>query len=138
MDFLSFLDTYSDWGLFFLRVVIAVIFIVHGKMKWSLWKMQPSEQLPAGMLYILRFLSIAEPLGAIAVLFGFFTQFAALGLMVVMAGALVTKIKSGAPFMGQTTTGWELDLILAAALFVLIFSGGGIISLDWFWRPISV
>jgi uncharacterized membrane protein YphA (DoxX/SURF4 family) len=40
------LYSYSDFGLLLLRVVVGVIFIVHGMAKWSMWGMTPSEQMP--------------------------------------------------------------------------------------------
>ncbi len=78
----------GDVALLLLRAGLGAIFIVHGREKRKFWKMQPSAQLPAGLLRTLRFLSIAEPAGGLAVLVGFLTQPAALGLALVMLGAL--------------------------------------------------
>jgi uncharacterized membrane protein YphA (DoxX/SURF4 family) len=120
------LYSYRDLGLLALRAAVGVIFIVHGISKWSMWGMTPSEQMPAGMLALMKVLSIVEPLGGAALVLGVFTQLAALGLAVVMVGAIVVKMfvmKVG--FTSFQATGWEFDLILLAANINLMLSGGG-------------
>ncbi|MBI2444371.1 MAG: DoxX family protein [Candidatus Magasanikbacteria bacterium] len=100
-------------------------------MKWKMWKMTPSEQMPSGMLSLMKFLSVVEPLGGIAVLLGFLTQLAAAGLGLVMLGAL--RFKLGVwkmPFMAQDKTGWEFDLLILAAAIALFLMGGGAFGLD--------
>lgn len=92
--------------------------------------MQPSEQLPASMLQIGRILSITEPLGAIAMTFGFLTQIAAVGFSIIMVGAIASKRKTKTPFWAQDKTGWELDFIILAANIALFFLGAGQISID--------
>src|SRR2546428_2924271 len=81
----------SDWALLALRIGIGVIFLVHGIQKWAMWKMQPSAQVPAGMLSPLRFLSLVEPLGGLGVLVGFLTQPAAPRFALIMLGAIRLK-----------------------------------------------
>lgn len=118
------LHAYTDWGLLALRLGIGIIFLVHGYQKMKLWKAQPSVQMPAGMLNLMRFLSIAETLGAIAVLSGFLTQLAALGLGIIMIGAAHMKMsKWGKKFTGDG--GWELDFIIFAACVALMILGPG-------------
>ncbi len=131
MNILIFLHPYADWGLLALRIGVGAIFWVHGMQKMSMWKMQPSEQMPKQMLGIMKLLSICESLGAIALIFGFLTQWAALGLAVIMLGAMNLKItKWHTPFTARDKTGWELDLILLAANVSLLLVGAGSISLD--------
>ena len=134
MQFLLNLNQYSDWGLLILRVAIGAIFFVHGFQKFAMWKMQPSEQMSKEMINLMRFLSIVEPLGALAVLTGFLTQFAAIGLGIIMVGAIKMKsILWHKKFTGDG--GWEFDLIILAAMVVLLFSGAGSFALDriLFW-----
>lgn len=134
MEFLSNLTALNDWGLLALRVALAAIFIYHGSQKWAMWKMSPSEQMPAGMLNMMKFLSIVEPLGGVAVAVGFLTQLAALGLGIIMLGAINTKVRvMKVPFAAQDKTGWEMDLILLAACIALFFAGAGGMSFDSFW-----
>ncbi len=121
----------SEWGLLLLRIALAAIFFAHGKMKWGMWKMPASEELPSGMLTILRFLSIVEPLGAAAVLFGIFTKAAAWGFVLVMIGAIYLKMKKmHVPFSGPNMVGWEFEFIILAAAALLALSGPGVISFD--------
>ncbi len=132
-----FLETYlaqinlGDWGLLALRVAIGIIFIVHGTAKRSMWKMQPSEQMPAILLWLMRVLSVVEPLAGLAIWAGLMTRLAAMALTVVMLGALRYKILIWkTPFTANDKSGWEFDLILLAAAMVLVTMGAGALSLD--------
>lgn len=131
MTFFSKLTRFSDWGLLVLRLGIAVVFFAHGMLKWGLWGMEPSEQLPAGMLTILMILSLAEPLGAIAMVVGYLTPVAAIGMGVLMLGVINMKINDmGVGFIAGQTTGWEMDFILLCAAVCILFTGPGKISLE--------
>lgn len=126
----DFFANYSDWGLLAMRLSIGAIFIVHGQAKLGTWQIQPNGQMKASMASIMKLLSIAEPLGGIALVAGFLTQLAALGLILIMLGALYFKIKVWkAPFKGDNATGWEFDLILLAGNLVLLTSGPGVYTL---------
>ena len=129
MEFFALLHQLSDWGILALRLGVGVTFLVHGVQKWAMWKVQPSAQLPASLLSIIRVLSIAEPLGGVAVLTGFLTQPAALGFAIVMLGAINLKARQ----MHKTFTGdggWELDYVLLSAAIALMLLGAGRLSLD--------
>src|SRR5690242_6028983 len=94
-----------------------------------MWKMQPSAQLSAGILMLLRVLSIAEPLGAIATLVGLLTQAAAAGFIVVMLGAIRLKVlQLHKGFSGDG--GWELEFILLVGAVALLVLGSGKFALD--------
>ena len=121
----------SDVALLLLRIGLGSVFIVHGTHKQRLWKVQPSPQMPAGMLRTLRFLSIAEPAGALGVLLGFLTRFAAIGLALVMLGAirlLITKVHL--KFTGENVAGWEFEYMLLLVAIALALLGGGKYALD--------
>jgi len=129
MGFFTGLHHLSDWALFALRLGVGASFLAHGLQKSAMWKMQPSAQMPAGMLSILRLLSIVEPLGAVAVLVGFLTQPAAAGFAIIMLGAIRLKaVQMHRGFTGDG--GWELDFMLLAAAVALFISGAGRLSLD--------
>ena len=131
IDFLASLHQYSDLGLFVLRLALGAIFWIHGASKLKMWKMVPSEQMPAKMINTMRILSICESLGAVAVFTGFLVQPAALGLAIIMIGAIKFKLKAWKiPFTTQTNTGWEFDLLILAASITLIVFGAGTWSLD--------
>jgi len=129
MGFFAHLHHLSDWGLVALRLGLGVTFLVHGIQKQAMWKMQPSAQMPANLLSILRALSIAEPLGGVAVITGFLTQLAAAGFIIVMLGAINLKARQmHRRFTGDG--GWELDYVLLSAAIALAILGAGRISLD--------
>ena len=131
MGFVNSLHSLSDIGLVVLRFVLAAIFWVHGRQKSAMWHMQPSDKMPKGMLGILRFLSVAEPLGAVALVVGFATPLAALCYSVIMVGAIKMKVmRWKIPFMAQNATGWEFDLLILVAMIALIFVGAGAYSVD--------
>lgn len=129
MSVLSSLHQLGDWGLLALRIGVGVTFLVHGRQKRAMWKMQPSAQLPAGTLTLLRVLSIAEPLGGLATLVGLLTQAAAAGFILVMLGAIrlkITQLHKG--FSGDG--GWEFEFMLLVGAIALLFLGAGRFALD--------
>jgi putative oxidoreductase len=129
MQVFAQLHTLTDWGLLVLRVGVGVTFLVHGIQKRAMWKMQPSAQMPGGLLSILRLLSIAEPLGGVAAITGLLTQLAAAGFVIVMLGAINLKTRQlHKSFTGDG--GWEFDYVLLSAAVALLILGAGRISLD--------
>ncbi len=131
MTLFASLHRFSDVALLLLRLALGTVFLVHGLPKRHLWKAQPSPQMPAGMLRNLRILSIAEPAGALGLIFGFLTQLAALGLCVSMLGALqflITKVHR--KFKEAHAPGWEFELMLLVIAISLAILGGGKYALD--------
>jgi putative oxidoreductase len=125
------LQSYSDAGLFVLRLAVAAVFWVHGTSKKGMWKAQPSPQMPAKMISLMRLLSVAEPLGALAMLSGFLTQLAAVGLGIIMIGAInLKKNVWKVPFNAQDKTGWEFDMLILASCVAILLAGPGAWSLD--------
>lgn len=125
---LSSLLNYSDWGIFFLRLVVAVIFIYHG---WPKLKIRDKFWvLPAGGAVVV---GLIEVLSGAGLILGVATQAAALVLCFIMFGAITAKKFSWhVAFSSHSATGWELDLILLAANLVVLVTGGGIIGLSYF------
>ena len=131
MGFLGSLHHFSDVALLILRLAVGGIFLAHGLPKRGLWSAQPSAQLPASMLRKLRILSIAEPAGALGLIFGFLTQLAALGLVIVMLGAIQFLVtKAHRKFTEANTTGWEFEFMLLVVALALALVGGGKYALD--------
>ena len=129
MNLFLLLHQYSDVGLMALRIAAGVIFIVHGHMKWRMWK--PNPPMQGGMLYLMQFLALAEPLLGAALIVGFLTQIAALGGILIMIGAIYLKMFSWhVPFRADNNTGWEFDLMILGGCLALLFSGAGAWSLD--------
>jgi len=72
------------------------------------------------------FLGTSEVLGSLGVALGILFQIAAIGLMLVMLGAIQKKIfvrKTG--FWGQHNNGWHSELTLLVMNFVILVTGGG-------------
>lgn len=120
---------YSEWGLLALRVVLAVIFIVHGWPKITGARQMAEAMTGApssGMTALLTVQGLVEVGAGILVGLGLITQIAVIPLAVVMLGAIylkVTRFKSG--FFSQSTTGWEFDLLILAGLILLFLAGRG-------------
>ena len=127
MQLFDTLTLYSDWGLLALRIAVGVVFFVHGRAKWAMWK----PGAPANMRGMMKLLAVTEPLAALALITGVFIQPAALWLSLVMIGAIYFKIKKWkVPFTTQSSTGWEFDLVLLAANLALLTSGPGALVLS--------
>lgn len=129
MEFFASLGQHTDVGLLALRIALGATFIVHGLKKVGMWKMSSSEQMSKGMLTLMRILSIAETTGGIALIIGLFTQLAAIGLAVIMIGALYFKISIWSKKFSEDG-GWEIDTLILGATLLLFFAGAGAIGLD--------
>ncbi len=73
-----------------------------------------------------RTLGIGEMAGGAGVAFGVLTQLAALGLILVMLGAIQKKVfvwHTG--FWGEGTYGWHYDLLFVAMNLVILTTNGG-------------
>jgi putative oxidoreductase len=122
---------FSDWSLLALRVMVALVFGASG---FGHLKSPRARAESIGMsVPFTVFLGAAELAGAIALAAGFMTQWAALGLIAVMLGAIYKKIfqwKTG--FWGEKSMGWHYDLLFVAMLLVIFTTGGGALSLQSF------
>jgi putative oxidoreductase len=119
-----------DWSLLALRLGIAAPFLVHGIEKKSYWAKRAGGQgNTRNMIRLFRFLSLVEPLGGLAVLIGFLTPIAAIGLAIIMLGAIRTKIVLWDKKFGDDA-GWEIDWLILLPLIALILLGAGRYSVD--------
>ena len=130
MTFLYFLYAFTPWTLLLLRIALGVVFIKHG-----MPKLKMAEQIAASMGMSsakVKLIGLVEFLGGLSVLLGLFTQIGALGLMIVMIGAMYyKKMVWHVPFVAMEKMGWEYDLILFTTALLLVTSGGSLLSLDW-------
>jgi putative oxidoreductase len=118
------LEHFTDFALLFLRIMVGLVFIDSGynDLKGAGTRSK-SLGLPKGFT---TFLGAAELLGGVAVVIGFLTQLAAIGLVLIMLGALQKKIfvwKTG--FWGKAGLGWNYELILVSMLLVILCTNGG-------------
>jgi len=123
------LAQFTDIALLFLRVMVGLVFITSG---WTHLK-EPgarSKDIEMSKGFTI-FLGAAEVAGGLGVLLGVFTQLAALGLILVMLGAIQKKLfvwRTG--FWGKSgTNGWSYDTMLLVMNLVIITTGGGNLSL---------
>ena len=127
------MQTYSDsqnGALLVLRLIMAVTFFVAGYFKLPFWSDVP-EGMPAFLVPIMRLLSICEPLGALALVGGFLTRWAALGLSLVLLGAIaVTQFVFGIGFVTPTAPGWNFPFAVLGGCIALMAFGAGRWSID--------
>ena len=115
---------FSDVGLLLLRLMVAVVFFDSG---WNHLK-HPAERAKSigASTGFTVFLGAAEVLGSAGVALGILMQPAALGLILLMLGAIQKKIfvwKIG--FWGDRAYGWHYDLMLLVMNLVILLTGGG-------------
>lgn len=118
-------------ALLYLRLIVAAIFFFAAYAKWSFWASPPAG-FSGGMLYVIGFLSIAEPLGALALVGGFLTRWAASGLAIIMLGAVfVLRFNfHTAFFTAPQGAGLDYNLLILGGCLALLAFGAGQWSLD--------
>lgn len=123
-----------------LRLLLGVVMFPHGAQKMLGWfggygfagTMQGmSQSLPAAIVFLVI---IIEFFGSIALIVGFLTRLAALGVLAVMLGALFTIHLNVGFFMNwsgqQAGEGFEYHLLAIAICLALMVAGGGRWSID--------
>ena len=123
------LAQFTDVALLLLRVMVGLVFITSG---WKHLKDPEARSKDIGMSKgFTVFLGAAEVAGGLGVMLGVLTQLAALGLILVMLGAIQKKIfvwHTG--FWGKSgTDGWSYDTMLVVMNLVILTTGGGNLSL---------
>jgi putative oxidoreductase len=115
---------FSDLGLLLLRLMVAAIFITSG---WSHATKSRERSKDIGMSQgFTIFLGIAELAGGLGMAFGVLTQLAAIGLILIMLGAIQKKIfvwHTG--FWGEKGSGWHYELMMIVMNLVILFTDGG-------------
>jgi len=115
---------YADWSLLFLRLVVALVFWTSGYGHLT----KPKERAASiGMsVPFTIFLGAAELAGAIALAAGFMAQWAAIGLILIMLGAIYMKaVKWKTGFWGEKSMGWHYDVLMIAMNLVIVTMGAG-------------
>jgi putative oxidoreductase len=114
----------TDYGLLFMRVMVGVIYAGSGIDDLK----DPdarSKSIGQSKPFTI-FLAAAEVAGGIAVILGVLQQLAAIGLILIMLGAIQKKLfvwKTG--FWGKDGLGWYYDTTLVSMLLVILFTDGG-------------
>ena len=118
------LARFVDLGLLLLRLMAGVVFLTSG---WSHLKDPAGRGQSIGMSKgFTIFLGLAEVAGSLGIMFGVLQQLAAIGLILVMLGAIQKKIfvwHTG--FWGDKASGWHYDLMFVIMCLVILFTDGG-------------
>lgn len=125
----------APYTLTFLRVVVGIVFLVHGLQKFQslggtagFFGMLgvPAPQVMAPVV------AVVEGIGGALLIAGFLSRYVNLLQAAVMVGAIFL-VKSGIGLIGpmdQPGVGYELDLTLLAASLVLFAFGPGALAVD--------
>ncbi|HEY7785085.1 MAG TPA: DoxX family protein [Pyrinomonadaceae bacterium] len=115
---------FTDLSLLLMRLMVAAVFIASG---WNHAKDPKGRARGLGVSpSFALFLGVAEIAGGLGLTFGVLTQLAAMGLILIMLGAIHKKIfvwHTG--FWGEKSSGWHYDLMLVVMNVVIICTGGG-------------
>ena len=118
------LEAFTDYALVFLRLMGGLVFLDSGYNDIR----DPETRgknigLPTGVTTLL---AVAELAGGLGVIVGVLTQLAAIGMILIMLGAIQKKIfvwKTG--FWGKDGLGWNYELIFVSMLLVIVCTDGG-------------
>jgi putative oxidoreductase len=128
MTFLQ-LARFTDFALLFLRLMVGIVFITSGY-KHLKDPEARSKDIGMGKSFTVV-LGAAELAGGLGVISGVFAQLAAIGLILVMLGAIQKKIFAWhTGFWGKSgTNGWSYDTMLVVMNLVIVTTGGGNLTL---------
>jgi putative oxidoreductase len=115
---------FTDLGLVLLRLMAGIVFFTSG---WSHVTKPAERSQSIGMSKgFTIFLGLAELAGSLGIMFGVLQQLAAIGLILIMLGAIQKKIfvwHTG--FWGEKASGWHYDLTFLVMSLVILFTNGG-------------
>ena len=123
----------TDVALLLLRIMVGIVFMTSG-LKHLKDPEGRSKDIGMSKGFTI-FLGATEFAGSLGVIVGVLAQPAAIGLILVMLGAIQKKIfvwHTG--FWGKSgTNGWSYDVMLVVMNLVIVTTGGGNLSLmKWF------
>ncbi len=128
------LARFTDLVLLLLRLMIGIVFVTSGY-KHLKDPDARSKDIEMSKGFTI-FLGTAEFAGGLGVISGVLTQLAAIGLILLMLGAVQKKIfvwNSG--FWGKSgTNGWSYDTMLIIMNLVIVTTGGGNLVLTRLFR----
>ncbi|GAB4423471.1 MAG: DoxX family protein [Anaerolineae bacterium] len=125
--------TLAEWGLVVLRVVVGLVFLVHGGQKLLMFGLGGtagffgSLGIPLPMVAAVVVIAV-ELLGGLALLLGLGTRYVALLLAGDMLVAILTVHLPAGFFVSDG--GYEFVLTLLAASLFFALAGPGLLSLD--------
>jgi putative oxidoreductase len=137
----SLLHTNDDIGLFIARITLGIVILPHGLQKLlgmfggagfsGTVDFFVGSGLPAAVAILII---IAESFGALGLILGFLSRLAALGITLIMLGAIfMVHIQNGFFmnwFGNQAGEGFEYHLLALGLSLVVLIKGGGKWSVD--------
>ena len=123
------LAQFTDSALLLLRLMVGIVFITSG---YKHLKDPATRGKDIGMSKSFTLLlGAAELAGGLGVISGVLAQLAAIGLILVMLGAIQKKIFTWhTGFWGKSgTNGWSYDTMLVIMNLVIVTTGGGNLTL---------
>jgi putative oxidoreductase len=121
----------APYGVFALRAALGIMFIAHAYLKYAVFTVPGFEGF-LGTVGLPTFLAwpiiLAELLGGIAILSGFYGRLASLALLPVLLGALFVHAPNGWVF-NAPNGGWEYPAFLALAALAHALIGDGAFAL---------
>jgi putative oxidoreductase len=117
----------APYGIFTLRAALGIMFIAHAYLKVGVFAMPgfqgflASVGLPTALAWPIV---LAELVGGLAILTGFYGRWASLALLPVLLGALAIHAPNGWVF-NAPNGGWEYPAFLALASIAHILVGDG-------------
>ena len=132
MDIAPIFTPYASVALLCLRLMLAAVFGTSG---WSHLTNLESRSKSIGLSKpFTLFLAVAELAGALGLATGVLARWAAIGLILVMLGAIQKKMfvwKTG--FWGKDSQGWHYELLFIVMNLVVLCVGPGSLVLS-LWR----
>ena len=126
MSYMPFpLTDFADTAILLLRLMVGLIFFTSG------WKHATNSEARSKDIEMSKgftvFLGVVECAGALGVVFGILIQWAAIGLILIMLGAMQKKIfKWKITFWGKHgTDGWSYEIMMILMNLVIATTGGG-------------
>jgi putative oxidoreductase len=128
------LARFTDVALLLLRLMVGIVFLTSS---YKHLKDPETRSKDIGMSKgFTIFLGAAELAGGLGVISGVFAQLAAIGLILLMLGAIQKKIfawRTG--FWGKSgTNGWSYETMLVVMNLVIVSTGGGNLALTSLFR----
>jgi putative oxidoreductase len=131
----------KDYGALLLRASLAVLFFAHAGLKIFVFTPAGTAHffgslgLPPALAYLVM---LAEVVGGVALLLGFYARYVALALAPVLLGAIATVHGANGFWFTAQGGGWEYPAFWTVALVVQFLIGDGAYALRPVPRAVAV
>jgi putative oxidoreductase len=120
-------NRFAPYGAFLLRAALGVMFIAHAYLKIAVFTV-PGFAAFLGQVGFPGFLAwpiiLAELIGGLAIIAGFYSRLVSLALLPILLGALFVHAPNGWVF-NAPNGGWEYPAFLALAVVAQVLIGDG-------------